>query len=304
MTPALFAAGMVGLCAALCVGAVRAWRVLDARPLRPLEAWVGRLAVAAVMALPLLADAGALPGPRGGGGGAALQTTGGTMTGAIVCNDGLGGPATCMTTGTGNDLVLAPAGTRQVKVVSADTSVTNVDWKDRSFNLLDDATTAGIRMRPAVGGIEMLTSSYAGYAPGYVAGSTMEIDAISGVLTLYGTSGITATHTLTLSAGLTLSTVNATFTGTQDNYATCTGFVQCRLDGSSTPIINGMTGGSGAVRRTLCNVGAADIVIAHEAAGSTAANRFDLSGSTNYTLVQKTCVDFTYDNTSARWRKG
>lgn len=67
MTPALFAAGMVALCAALCVAAVRAWRVLEARPLRPLEAWVGRLAAVAVMALPLLADAGALGGVRGGG---------------------------------------------------------------------------------------------------------------------------------------------------------------------------------------------------------------------------------------------
>jgi hypothetical protein len=47
MTPALFLAGMVAMGAALCWCAVRAWRVLEARPLRPLEAWVGRLASAA-----------------------------------------------------------------------------------------------------------------------------------------------------------------------------------------------------------------------------------------------------------------
>lgn len=104
MTPALFAAGMVALGAALCVVAVRAWRVLEARPLRPLEAWVGRLAAVAVMALPLLADAGALQGPRGGGGNA-LPRTGGTMTGQVVFDSVVND----ISTESGGDLKLIPS---------------------------------------------------------------------------------------------------------------------------------------------------------------------------------------------------
>lgn len=110
MTPALFAAGMVALCAALCVGAVRAWRAVEARPLRPLEAWVGRLAAVAVMALPLLADAGALPGPRSPSVG--LPLTGGTVTGQVVFS----GVATDITTATNEDLTIAPSGTGKLAV--------------------------------------------------------------------------------------------------------------------------------------------------------------------------------------------
>lgn len=112
MTPALFAAGMVGLCAALCVCAVRAWRVLEARPLRPLEAFVARLAVAAVMAMPLLADAGALQGPRSPSVG--VPSTGGIYTGQVVFS----GVSTDITTGINENLTLSPNGTGQVDITT------------------------------------------------------------------------------------------------------------------------------------------------------------------------------------------
>lgn len=112
MTPALFLAGMALLCVVACVAAVRAWRAVETRPLRPLEAVVARLAVVAVMALPLLADAGALPGPRSPSVG--LPLTGGTMTGQVVFS----GVSTDISTGTNEDLQLAPAGTGQVDITT------------------------------------------------------------------------------------------------------------------------------------------------------------------------------------------
>jgi hypothetical protein len=287
---------------------VRAWRVLEARPLRPLEAWVGRLAAVAVMALPLLADAGALPGPRAPSVG--LPLTGGTMTGAIVFDDGLGGPSTAITSGTGNDIVVAPAGTRRFTVTNPDTSVTTSDWTDFSFNLRDVTNTYpyGIRIRAPGQIIEFTNYDFNAFSSGTIKGTALIWDAQT-TATINGPSGITLSHATTASGNMTFSAdvkrsvvSPGAFTGTQDNYAGCAGAQVCRLSGSSTPKIDGMTGGSGVTERALCNIGAADISIVHEAAGSTAANRFDLEGSVDYTLVQKSCRQFIYDSTSSRWR--
>jgi len=256
--------------------------------------------------------------PGGGGKGiGALATfflplTGGTMTGAIVCDDGLGGPSTCISTGTSNDLHLAPAGTRQVKVTSGDTSTSNADWIDDAFCVTDNPASGGIRLRPgATGNLEFTNSIFTTYIAGIITANGLTITgagnhaitSTAGALTVTAASGIGMASDTNFSGRIRLSTLSPTaFTGTQDNYTGCTGAVRCRLSGSSTPILDGMSGMALAEQRTLCNVGGTDIVIAHEAAGSTAANRFDLVGSTNYTLVQKGCKTFIYDATDSRWR--
>lgn len=255
--------------------------------------------------------------PGGGGRGlgaiatAFCSVTGCTMTGAIVCDDGLGGPSTCISTGTSNDLTLAPAGTRQVKVTSGDTSTSHADWIDDAFCVTDNPASGGIRLRPgATGNLEFTNSIFSAYAAGTITGTALtltgsgshNITSTAGSVSLTAAGGIYMASDTNLSGRIRWSTNSPSFTGTQNDYAGCNAYVQCRLTGSSTPILNGMSGMASAEQRILCNVGAADIVIAHEAAGSTAANRFDLVGSVNYTLVQKSCRTFIYDATSARWR--
>ena len=326
MTP-LFGLVFAILATVLCWAAVTVTRAargwLDARALRrrgdgdtveivrrrPLVDMAGHMVLVLMLAVPaaVLAGGGALPGPSGGGGGG-LPTTGGTMTGALVFDDGLGGPSTSITTGTGNDLNIATAGTRKVKVTSGDTTADTADWVDDAFCWTDNPATGGVRIR--LNNLEFTNSAFSAYAAGTITGTALtltgagshHITSTAGSVSLTAAGGIYMASDTNLSGRIRWSTNSPSFTGTQNDYAGCNAYVQCRLTGSSTPILNGMSGMALAEQRILCNVGAADIVIAHEAAGSTAANRFDLVGSVNYTLVQKSCRTFIYDATSARWR--
>lgn len=52
----------------------------------------------------------------------------------------------------------------------------------------------------------------------------------------------------------------------------------------------------------IWNVGAQDIVIVHQSASSTAANRFLCASATNYTITPEQGVKIIYDGTTQRWR--
>lgn len=95
----------------------------------------------------------------------------------------------------------------------------------------------------------------------------------------------------------------AQITANTDNYAP-TGLATAsvlRLSTDASRNLTGISAQPAGTRLTICNVGAQDIVLVHDAT-STAANRFLCPGSANYTLNGNDSVDIWYDTTSARWR--
>ena len=76
-----------------------------------------------------------------------------------------------------------------------------------------------------------------------------------------------------------------------------------RQDAAGAHTLNGLTGGSDGRRVQLFNISAANtITLAHENAGSTAANRFTLPGAANVAIGPLESVTLWYDITSSRWR--
>lgn len=100
------------------------------------------------------------------------------------------------------------------------------------------------------------------------------------------------------------SAISASFSGTQNNYNP-TGLASAaivRLDGSSSPILTGLTATINGEVKLLMNVGSVSITLNHESGSSTAAFRFLCPTSSSFTLtVNKSCYVW-YDPTSGRWR--
>ena len=74
-----------------------------------------------------------------------------------------------------------------------------------------------------------------------------------------------------------------------------------RLSTDASRNITGLVAQAAGTEITLCNVGAQDTVLVHDAT-STAANRFLCPGSANFTLNANDSVRIWYDTTSSRWR--
>lgn len=98
----------------------------------------------------------------------------------------------------------------------------------------------------------------------------------------------------------------STITSDQNNYSVpVTGyFIRLSTDASRT--LTGLTFGGGGVGdgqvHLIVNVGSNDLVLAHESASSTAANRFLCSTGANITLSANQAADLIYDGTTQRWR--
>jgi hypothetical protein len=75
-----------------------------------------------------------------------------------------------------------------------------------------------------------------------------------------------------------------------------------RVSGTAARDFTGMVPAGGGRRILVCNVGSFDIVIKHQNASSTAANRFICPGNIDFTLNQSDSVEVWYDTTSSRWR--
>lgn len=96
-------------------------------------------------------------------------------------------------------------------------------------------------------------------------------------------------------AQLTADTHNWAPTG----YDATTQVIRASTDASRT--LTGLTGGSDGRVVVIRNVGFNNLVIAHENASSTAANRFTNPGSASFTLSSGTPVFLLYDSTDSRW---
>lgn len=94
----------------------------------------------------------------------------------------------------------------------------------------------------------------------------------------------------------------AQITANQNNFnpTDLAGAAILRLNSDASRTITGLAGGADGRVVVIENVGSFDIVLADEDSGSTAANRFALSGS--ITLLADTVATLNYDATSSRWR--
>jgi hypothetical protein len=134
---------------------------------------------------------------------------------------------------------------------------------------------------------------------------------VTGATTLSSTLAVTGTSAFTgaitpASAAL----VTTTSTGTQNDFAPSITFSPgvvstLRCNNASLLTISGITGGAdGAILRVI-TVGAGDVAITDQDAGSTAANRFMSDGAVTLLLAagsRGAIAEFIYDGTTARWR--
>jgi hypothetical protein len=106
---------------------------------------------------------------------------------------------------------------------------------------------------------------------------------------------------------LALNTTSpAQITANQNDYSLEYQYVIYRLSTDASRNITGtvknVSAGNGGDAITFINVGSFDIVLKHQDAGSTAANRFLNSTGADITLTPNQAADLYYDGTSARWR--
>lgn len=93
----------------------------------------------------------------------------------------------------------------------------------------------------------------------------------------------------------------AQLTADQNNYALGNGRYQ-RLSTDASRTITGMVAASSGDERVIVNVGSFDLVLAHDSASSTAANRIYSNTGANLTLNPNESATLFYDGTSNRWR--
>lgn len=96
----------------------------------------------------------------------------------------------------------------------------------------------------------------------------------------------------------------AQFTANQNNFALSNTTQRLYVDTDASRDFTGMTGGADGRTVYIYNDGATNaLVIKHESASSTAANRFSLPSGTDSTLAAGGGAIFQYDGTASRWRQ-
>ncbi len=130
---------------------------------------------------------------------------------------------------------------------------------------------------------------------------------------LFGVSTFaTKVFAVNVNGGLGLRHITPTaLSGTVNNYAGCTTTPICRIDGGAadrdvTGIVPGYNSAYEASQSELffvCNIGTTNnLVLKHENAGSSAANRFTFNGATDRNVLPRSCRTLIYDRTSQLWR--
>jgi len=96
----------------------------------------------------------------------------------------------------------------------------------------------------------------------------------------------------------------AQITGHQHDYAPA-GLAQAfylRLNTDASRNLTGIAAPTTGRMLLLANVGAFDLVLTHDDAGSDSANRFALKGNVDYALTPNASVWLYYDNANGKWR--
>jgi hypothetical protein len=125
-----------------------------------------------------------------------------------------------------------------------------------------------------------------------------------------GSGGFSAYKRLVVDAGTvefthaiaTYATSPAALSADQNDYSPGA-FGLLRLSATTTTRnVTGMVAGRNGERRTLVNVGSISIVLKHQSASSSAANRFLCTTGADVTLAADGWVEAVYDATTQRWR--
>lgn len=119
---------------------------------------------------------------------------------------------------------------------------------------------------------------------------------------LYGQiDAVIAAEDTAVRAGIVQTT---TSTGTQNDFALTSQASLLRCNNASLLTLTGLTGGADGQRLTIVSIGAGQVDLSHQAAGSTAGNRlinFATSAVTSLAAGSGVAV-LVYDATTARWR--
>lgn len=162
---------------------------------------------------------------------------------------------------------------------------------DNSLVITTTGITAGLRMREEDGSPDIASVS----------------DLIVPSDSLTDDGGGTATLQLGINTNITIKggkTAPPLITSDQNNYNP-TGLsdsTMLALSTDATRTITGLAGGQDNREIVIVNVGTNPIVLSHEDAASTAANRFDLPGDADATIQLGTSYSLLYDASISRWR--
>lgn len=127
---------------------------------------------------------------------------------------------------------------------------------------------------------------------------------VSDTLDIYGASLQLRGTNVSVAGRITDNSVTtpAQWTAQVDNFALTAGSGIYRVSTDASRDLTGLSGGAAGNRIRLFNIGSFAVVLKHESASSTAANRFALPGAADLTLNAGHCVVLWYDGTSSRWR--
>ena len=151
----------------------------------------------------------------------------------------------------------------------------------------------------------LTAGSLVGPLTGTVDGIDIDTRAPLASPTFTGTATIATAAVTTLNlAGVETwtATTPAQITSNQTDYAGFGSTMVSRVSTDASRNIYSATGASGQIQ-WIWNVGSQNLVFIHDdGATGTAALRFSLKGSANYTLAPGACIGRFYDATTARWR--
>ena len=157
-----------------------------------------------------------------------------------------------------------------------------------------DTTTSGMVLSTRNGDCLALTSAgRALFGTGSTGGTGLPTDDSVGIIQCAGLIKGTGFYSAPVTP--------AQITADQNNYAPTVGEFQ-RWSSDASRNVTGLVAGQSGERREVWNVGSNNIVLQHENASSTAANRFATSTAADLTLAAGKCAVMRYDGTSSRWR--
>lgn len=232
----------------------------------------------------------------GTGGGIVFQTSAAGASGTTLRSlvDRLTIDTTGLATFTGN-VAMAALATVDGRDVSVDgTKLDGIEAGAQVANFSRVSTA----LAAATSGVAFNSQNLSSIADLTTAGNTVLGDAAADDITIAGDAFIQST--LALQNDISPTTLSADV----DNYApTGVGTATVlRVGGDAlNRTITGITGGADGRIVKLVNIGTQNVLLTHDAT-STAANRFFLPNSVNFTILPNTSCSLIYDATSSRWR--
>jgi hypothetical protein len=100
--------------------------------------------------------------------------------------------------------------------------------------------------------------------------------------------------------GISMSQVNISSSGTLNNLSVTSGLLT--FTGTSTKTLTGMASIGKSLMVVLSNTGSSVLIVKHENASSSAANRFSLSNGVDFTIPTNSAAFFYYDTNFQRWK--